>query len=172
MAMTGGYPEETDINSFLSIRGLELITEGEAPFHLSFKKYVWGLLNALDWATALGVYCPSPTTINVRSGKYLFKGTVKTFVAGSAINPTDNDTTYVWMTASNAIGSGIDGSGWPTTEHVKLAEVDVNSSGVITAIRDLRGQTFFEYRNDAEFFDKIVTHNGEVVCHDGNVISV
>jgi hypothetical protein len=145
MAMTGGYPAESDIDTYLSVRGLELIPEYDANFIPEYKQAIWGLLNALDWATALGVYCPSTTTFNVRGGKYLFKGVVKTYTAGSAVNPTDNDTTYIWMKPDNTISSAIDGTGWPSTEHIKLAEIDVNSSGVITAVRDLRGQTFLNY---------------------------
>jgi len=70
----------------------------------------------------------------------VFRGTVKEYSTGTAVNPADDDTTYVWMAANNTIGSGIDGSGWPSAEHIKLAEIDVDADGVITAIRDLRGQ--------------------------------
>jgi hypothetical protein len=145
--MTGGYPAEADIDTFLSNRGLELIPEYDANFILEDKKKTWGILNALDWASALGVHCPSPTTFNVRRGKYLFKGVIKTYTPGSAVNPTDNDTTYIWMKPDNTIGSAIDGTGWPSTEHIKLAEIDVDSDGVITDVRDLRGQTFLNYHS-------------------------
>ena len=145
MSMQGGYPAEADIDTFLSDRGLELITESNPNFIAEFKQFVFGLLNGADWTFALGVYCPSSTTFNVRGGKYLFKGEIKTYTPGSAVDPTDNDTTYIWLKPDNTIGSGIDGSGWPSTEHIKLAEIDVDSEGVITAIRDLRGQTFLDY---------------------------
>lgn len=171
MAMSGGYPAEADIDQFLSDRGFELVTENNPNFLLEFKKYLWGLLNALDWAGALGVYCPSPTTFNVRGGKYLFAGVVKAYTPGSAVNPTDNDTTYIWLKPDNTIGSGIDGNGWPSTEHIKLAEIDVNSGGTITDVRDLRGQTFLEYRNDATFFDKILCYEGEVLCYENDVLT-
>ena len=143
--MTGGYPAEADIGQFLTDRGLELVTENLVNYIADHKQFVWGLLNAIDWAMALGVYCPSPTTFNVRDGKYQFKGQVKTYSAGSAVDPTDNDTTYVWLKPDNTIGSDIDGNGWPNTEHIKLAEIDVDGSGNITDIRDLRGETFFNY---------------------------
>jgi len=145
MAMTNGYPVEVDIDTFLADRGLELVTENNENFVAEFKQFVWGLLNRLDWAGALSVYCPSATTFNVAGGEYLYKGVVKTYTPGSAVNPTDNDTTYVWLTPANAIGSGIDGSGWLTTEHIKLAEIDVDADGVITDVRDLRGRVFLNY---------------------------
>lgn len=143
--MAGGYPAEADINEFLSDRGLELITENNPNFLLEWKQTIWGFLNALDWVIALGVYCPSPTTFNVRGGKYLFAGEIKTYTPGEAIDPTDNDTTYVWIKPDNTIDSDIDGNGWPSTDHIKLAEIDVDSDGNITEIRDLRGQTFLNY---------------------------
>ena len=143
--MNGGYPDEATIEAYLAARGIELLTQNNPNWLAEFKQLMWGLVNATDWASALGVYAPSATTFNVRGGEYYWAGTVKTYTPGAAVDPTDNDTTYVWLTSSNAIGSGIDGSGWPTSEHIKLAEVDVDSSGNITAIRDLRGQTFLQY---------------------------
>lgn len=142
--MTGGYPTEADIDAYLAARGLEIPTENNPDWVAEFKQYIWGLLNAIDWATVLGVYAASSTTFNVREGSYLYKGEVKTYSAGAAVDPTDNDTTYVWLLTDNSISSGIDGDGWPTAEHVKLAEIDVNSSGIITAIRDLRGKALAE----------------------------
>jgi len=142
MAMDGGYPQEADIDDYLSDRGLELISENCANSIGEYKQYTWGILNALDWAGALGVWCPSPTTFNVRGGKYLYRGAVKAYTPGSAVNPTDNDTTYIWLNDDNTIGSAIDGAGWPSAEHIKLAEIDVDSDGLITEVRDLRGETF------------------------------
>jgi hypothetical protein len=99
---------------------------------------LWAILNRTSFAGALGIWLPSPATFNVRGGKYLYDSTVKTYIPGSAVNPTDNDTTYIWMNSDNTIGSAVDGTGWPATEHVKLAEIDVDAAGVITAVRDLR----------------------------------
>ena len=147
MTMERGYPTETEIDDYLSDRGLEIVPENIAPWITEFKRFVWGFLNRLDWPGALAVYCATPTTFNVAGGDYNDKGEVKTYTPGSSINPTDNDTTYIWLKSDNTIGSGIDGSGWPTTEHVKLAEIDVDSEGIITAVRDLRGQTFLHFSN-------------------------
>lgn len=86
-SMGGGYPAEADILDFFSERGLEIITENNPNFIVEFVQYLWGILNAFDWANALGVYCPSMTTFNVRGGQYLFKGIVKTYTPGSAGGP-------------------------------------------------------------------------------------
>jgi len=146
MVMSNGYPSEAEIDVFLNYRGLELVTEHNVNYLLAFKRFVYGMLNASDWAAALGVWLPSATTFNVRGGEYMYGGTAKTYTAGAAVDPTDNDTTYIWLAPDNSIGHGIDGDGWPGTDHIKLAEIDIDSDGIITAIRDLRGQTFLRDR--------------------------
>jgi len=144
-SMEGGYPAEADMLDFLKDMGIEIITENNPNYMVEFVKFLWGVLNAAEWASAVGVYCPTTTTFNVRGGKYLFNGTVKTYTPGSSVDPTDNDTTYIWLKPDNTIGSDIDGTGWPATEHIKLAEIDVDSGGVITDVRDLRGETFLRF---------------------------
>ncbi len=142
VAMSQGYPAVADIDAEMAANGIEMIAENNQQDLLSdLKRDKWGQYNAFAWAGALGVWFPSPTTFNVRPGYYRWNGTVKLYAPSTAINPTDNDTTYVWMTAANTIASAVDGTGWPTTAHLKLAEIDVDSGGVITARRDLRGQT-------------------------------
>lgn len=86
------------------------------------------------------------------------------------MDPTDNDTTYIWLKPDNTIGSDIDGSGWPTTEHVKLAEIDVDSDGNITEIRDLRGRNFLQYA-DYLMSSSVVCKNNETVCKNNEVVT-
>ncbi len=131
MSQAGGYPSEADIDTFLSDMGIELVTENNTNFYTEHKQFAWAVLNAINWAMGLGVWCPTTTTFNVREGKYLYGGEVKTYSPGSNVNPTDNDTTYIWLKPDNSIDSAIDGTGWPSTEHIKLAEIDVDSGGVI-----------------------------------------
>lgn len=168
MTMTGGYPAEADIDQFLSDRGLELVTENNSNFIAEHKQFVYGILLALDWASVLGVYCPSTTTFNVRGGKYLFNGVVKTYTPGSAVDPTDNDTTYIWLKPDNTIGSAVDGTGWPSTEHIKLAEIDVDSDGVITEVRDLRGQTFLRV-NKRKVIEAHTANDTLTIAESGSV---
>ncbi len=167
---TGGYPSEADINTILAAAGIETCTDNYANYNLEFKQLLFALLNFTDWAGALGAYMPSTTTVNVRGGKYVCKGTVKTYTPGSAVNPTDNDTTYIWMGPDNTISSAIDGTGWPSTDHIKLAEIDVNSSGVITAVRDLRGQAFLAFTGQNLLASNVICKNNQVVCKDNEVV--
>lgn len=149
--MDQGYPAEADIDSALSSWNIELPTENNPNFMAEFKQFVWGLLNALAPALPLSVYAASATTFNVRAGSYVFANTVKTYSPGSAVDPTDNDTTYVWLEPDNTIGYAVDGTGWPSTEHIKLAEVTVDSDGVIADITDLRAKTFLRYPAVTEY---------------------
>ena len=145
MSQEQGYPAIADIEDLLAAEGIEEVTVGNTNYRQEFLQMLWALLNRTSWAGALGVWLPTCAIFNVRGGKYLYKGEVKTYTPGSAVNPTDNDTTYIWLKPDNTIGSGIDGSGWPATEHVKLAEIDVDADGAITAVRDLRGEAFLAY---------------------------
>ena len=142
MTMSKGYPAQADIDDFFSDLGLELISDNNVNFETEEKQWMWGILQRLKCLLSLAVYAVTTTTFNVAGGRYDYNGTVKTYTAGAAVNPTDNDTTYVWMNADNTIGSAIDGTGWPATEHIKLAEIDVDADGVITDIRDMRTVTF------------------------------
>ena len=142
------HPTESDIDDILAAAGIEQLTENNPNFLAEFKQTIWDMFNAFAWSTVLGVYLPTSATFNVRGGQYRWKDTVKTYVPGDAVNPTDNDTTYIWLNDDNTIDSDIDGNGWPITEHIKLAEVDCDSGGVITAVRDLRGEEFLRKVGD------------------------
>jgi len=143
--MNGGYPTITDIEDILALEGIEEMTSGNTNFRQEFLQFLWSFINRSYFVGALGVWCPSTLTFNVRGGKYMYKGEVKTYTPGDGIDPTDNDTTYIWLTADNDIDYGIDGNGWPDAEHIKLAEIDVDADGIITAIHDLRGQSFMQF---------------------------
>jgi hypothetical protein len=143
--MNGGYPEIADIDVLMEDQGVRIPDLSNPNYYDQFKQFVFSLINRSLFAGTLSLYLPNATTFNLVGGSYNFKGEVKTFVPGDAIDPTNNDTTYVWLNPDGTIGSVIDGTGWPTTEHIKLAEVDADNEGVITEIRDLRGQTFLKY---------------------------
>lgn len=137
-----GYPHIAEVVAFLDARGIELPRQGDVLYVESIWKTFWAVVNATDWAGALGVYKESDTTLRVRGGWYNLDGTPTLYEQAAAFDPADNDTTLVWMDDANTVGHGIDGDGWPVGAHIPLAEVDVDADGVITAIRDLRGQTF------------------------------
>ncbi len=168
--MEGGYPSEADMLDFFHARGLELLTENNPIFIPEFLQFLWGLLSCFDWAGVLGVYCPSTTKSNVRAGKYLFAGVLKTYTPGADIDPTNNDTTYIWLKSDNTVGYGIDGNGWPSDDHIKLAEIDVDVDGVITDVRDLRSQAFLGFKTYLELVPRVICKDNQVVCKDNEVV--
>jgi hypothetical protein len=167
--MSGGYPAIADIETYLDALGIEIIDENNNDFLDQYKEAIWGIVNMVRWAVSLGVYCPSATTFNVRGGQYNWRGTVKTYSPGSAVDPTDNDTTYIWLEEDNTIGYGIDGNGWPTYDHIKLAEIAVDSDGVITAVTDLRGKSLLAHE-DHGVADFVCVDNA-VVCLDNEPVT-
>jgi len=170
--MNFGYPTQSVITSYLNDRGIEDIDDGNVSFLVQHNNFKYAVVNCFDWAGALGVWLPSTTTFNVRGGKYLHNNTVKTYTPGSAVDPTDNDTTYIWMNPDNTIGSAVDGTGWPATDHLKLAEITVDSDGVITAITDHRGQSFMFAPETAaaEVASRVLVHEGDVLTYDGELL--
>lgn len=145
MTMTRGYPATAAIETILDAEGIEEISENNPNFRVEFLQFLWSLLNRDSHVGALGVYCSSTISFNVRGGKYNYRGVVKTYTPGDNQDPTNNDTTYIWLKSDNTIDYDIDGNGWPAAEHIKLAEIDVDAAGIITAVRDLRGETFMQY---------------------------
>ncbi len=138
MAQSQGYPTEAAIATYLAAQGFEEITENNTTFMQEYRQALWRLLSRSEGAGVLSVYAATTTTFNIVAGKYLWNGEEKTYTAGANVNPTDTDTTYVWLDNANALQSVIDGTGWPATEHLKLAEVVVDGSGIITNIVDRR----------------------------------
>ena len=136
--MAQGYPSQSQITTYLAAQGIEAITEHDTDWYTQYQEYLWRQLNRVESAGALSVYGVSTTTINAVSGKYYWDGVEATFTAGSAIDPTDNDTTYVWLKEDGTLGSAIDATGWPAEPHIKLAEVAADADGVITNIVDRR----------------------------------
>jgi len=138
MAQTQGYPTEANIATYLTAQGVEEITENQTDYMQEYRQGLWQGMKRTEAVSALSCYAPTTTTVNFIAGNYTWNGEEKTYSPTSNNNPTDNDTTYYWMDSANTVQSAIDGTGWPATEHMKIAEVAVNASGVITDITDRR----------------------------------
>lgn len=86
------------------------------------------------------------TTARVLAGRVLLNGVILVYAGGTiSLSSYNNDTAYVWLQNNGSdaaqISAAADGTGWPSGNHIKLAEVTL-ASGVITTIVDRRPETF------------------------------
>ncbi len=95
------------------------------------------------------------TTIRVEPGRAMINTTIldapATTIDLAAFN---NDTVYIWLAPSTppanpVIGHDCQANGWPTTPHLKLAEVTL-TAGQITAILDRRFETILRHGLDPQ----------------------
>lgn len=138
MAYTQGYPAASTITTYFASNLIETVTEDNDDFLTEYNQWQWNVLHQTAAARALSVIADTTTTVKVLGGKYYWHDQEKTYTTSAAIDPTDNDTTYVWMEPDNTIDSAIDGTGWPSTEHIKLGAVTTDADGIITDIVDYR----------------------------------
>ncbi len=167
--MARNYPTESNIQTEFTQQGVEEPAENLYEHLDDMRRFQWDFLKRTEGAAALGVYMvpTSDTTYKVRAGYYRWGGEIKLYAGSTAQDPTNNDTTYVWIVAAGTIDSAIDGTGWPSADHIKLAQVVVDSSGNITDIVDMRTPI------QGMQYDGILTHNGEVLVNeDGNVLTI
>ena len=139
MAFVQGYPTVAACETYISDAHVESVEENNYDYWNQWLQMHWRMLNMHESASALNVYADTTTTYKIAAGKYYYGGEYSDFAGSAAFNPTDNDTTYVWMEPGNVISDALVGAGWPTDkEHVKLAEVAVGATGLITGIVDRR----------------------------------
>ena len=167
MAFTQEYPTSTIIKAYLTAQGVEVVEENDDDFYTEWEQQMWQMLNRTETAGALSVYADVTTSIKVSSGRYYWGSDYRYYAGSAAINPTDNDTTYVWMTDANTVSSATDATGWPATPHIKLAEVTAAvTTGIITNIVDRRPMLI------GNAYPSIVCVDNAVVCVDNEVVTI
>lgn len=86
----------------------------------------------------------STTHIRILPGRATIDGLPLAYSGGTIdLAANNNDVTYIWAyinTGAIAITGAVDGTGWPATSHVKLAEVTL-LAGAITTIVDRRAES-------------------------------
>lgn len=88
------------------------------------------------------------TTVHINAGSAMIDGVRHTYAGGTLdLAANDDDTTYIWAEEDDTdlvIDSAVDGTGWPTTPHIKLAEVTL-AGGTFeeSAIVDRRPDSIF-----------------------------
>jgi len=133
-----------------SLTGLIYTQRGTNPSYEAMVNWIWHLSQASFHAGLVKLDDANDTTIRIMPGRFTINGTALSY-AGEAIDLSayNNDTAYVWAYDSAStltIGYGTDAAGWPTVNHVKLAEV-VLSGGAITSITDRRAEHIMRVDN-------------------------
>ena len=107
------------------------------------------------------------TTVRIESGRATMEGVVLAWPGGTIdLALFNNETVYVWL---DDVGGGIPqighdcaANGWPTTTHLKLAEVTV-SAGQVTTIVDRRFETILQQGIDPRSAGLFVTYDLAIV---------
>lgn len=94
----------------------------------------------------VGVDDSSHVAVRVTPGGVTINGQALHYAGGVVdLGALNNDTALLWLYDADGdatVGAGAASAGWPTTAHVKLAQVTLDA-GRITQVLDLRSQSIF-----------------------------
>jgi hypothetical protein len=127
-------------NTRHALSGVKFLALGESDYHnmfmnalhlLSRESAAWAMVHDDDAAG---------TTVRVMPCRALLDGVTLVYAGGTiSLAAYNNDVAYVWVEDDGAgaaqIAADSDANGWPSTPHIKLAEVTL-ASGAVTAILD------------------------------------
>lgn len=116
----------------------------------------------------------NPDAVGIRGGRTKCAGVLATYATTETLidSLADNDTTYIYLyvdgSGTTQISSSLDAVGWPTSAHLRLAEVTM-AAGAITAILDRRAEGW--WNTDASR-PNVFTHtaNGSVIGRDSGSV--
>lgn len=136
------YPSDSELLELETdtATGVQYIPTGRNPYFLEFRRLVQRTLLATQRANDLRVYADGPLSVGVRPGSCSIGGTTLDVPAVTGLAIPDNATTFIWINAAGTVQSGPTVPGDPTTR-LPLARI-VTASGAMTALTDLRGETF------------------------------
>jgi len=115
------------------------------------------LLDMARLSDQLRVYAvdTNADAVGVRAGR-VFDGSSSIVFSGAdpaVDNLANNDVTYVWLESDGAgglrVSSAIDATGWPATQHIKLAQVTM-AAGVVSQVLDRRGEHLYSLGTDSQ----------------------
>ena len=145
------YPTDAELNDLSGTTDQEqevlYIPTGQSPYHTSFYKMVFRLLNVCRRAGDLRVYKDGDLTYGVRAG-YFLNGDAMVTYAGSTENAlTNNADNYIYLTAAGTLTINTTGFPVPSvTPHIPLAKVTTSAGNYSINdgdIVDYRGLSLF-----------------------------
>ena len=139
--------------------GVPYPTDGQDPWFVWLVQCINQLINSSALTNNLRVFADAEAAmeIGVRPGVATINDEVLALaaVAELDLSGNDNDTTLVWAAKDGSaltIASAVEGTGWPETPHVPLAEVTI-TDGAITSIIDRRRQVMLAVHEAAAVAD-------------------
>jgi hypothetical protein len=143
------YPSDAQLNELSGASDPEqevlYIATGESPYHTSFYKMLYRLLDVARRSGDLRVFKDGDLTFGIRAGQFMDGPTPRSFAGASAQALTNNAANWVYLTSAGVLTVNTSGLPDPaTTPHLPLASI-VTSAGQYAHedITDLRGRMLY-----------------------------
>ena len=143
--------------------GFEYPVNGLQPYYQWLVSSLHLLGEASAGALKVNPDDTTDTTVRIESGRATIDGTVLDWLGGTIdLASFNNETVYVWLHDAGgglaAIGHDCAANGWPTTVHLKLAQV-VLTAGQVDAIIDRRFETVLRHGVDPQVAASFVSYH-------------
>ena len=152
--MAEQYPSDTTLNALSGSsddeQGVLFLTIAESPYYTNFYKMLYRLLDVARRAGDLRVFKDGDLTFGVRAGLYMNGDTPVSFAETTAESLDDDDTTYIYLTATGTLTTNVTGFPDPsTTPHVPLATIAVGSDSTAAISGEYNHEDITDYRGRA-----------------------
>ena len=147
--MTELYPPDAQLNQLSGSSDPQqevlYIPTGQSPYHTSFYKMLYRLLDVGRRGGDLRVYKDGDLTFGVRAGMFMDGPTVRSFAGASAQALANNATSWIYLSSAGVLTVSTAGLPDPlTTPHVPLASIAVSAGQYLHEdITDLRGRVLY-----------------------------
>jgi len=122
------YPSDTELAALSNTSDGEqevlFVPTGESPYHISFYKMQYRLLDVARRAGDLRVYKDGDLTFGVRAGRFCDGATARSYAGSTGNALTNNQTNYIYLLTDGTLT--INTTGFPaagTTPHIPLATI-------------------------------------------------
>jgi hypothetical protein len=147
--MTELYPSDEQLaalsGSVDARQEVQFIPVGQTPYHLSFYKMLYRLLDVACRAGDLRVYKDGEMTFGVRAGKYFDGAAIRDFAGAAAQALSNNAVNSIYLLPDGTLGVGTAGLPSPAGQgHIPLAQITTSAGQYALAdIVDYRGAALY-----------------------------
>jgi hypothetical protein len=147
--MTELYPSDNQLNLLSGAADPQqevlYIPIGQSPYHTSFYKMLYRLLDVCRRGGDLRVYKDGDLTFGVRAGAFMNGPAPVSFAGSAGVALANNAVNWIYLTAAGALTANQTGLPDPaTTPHVPLASITTAAGAYAHAdVADLRGRAMY-----------------------------